>query len=278
MAVLITCFNRKEKTLSCLDALFKNHLQLDHKLEVFLVDDGSSDGTSQAVQDRFPKVNLIRGDGSLFWNGGMRVAFAAALGRGFDYYLWLNDDTMLRSDAVSRLLETAAVLGESKPVIVVGSTMDAKTGMLTYGGVVRVSRFRPITYRLVEPNDRPQRCDSMTGNIVVIPSKVAQAVGNLDPAFEHAMGDTDYALRAYKLGYEVWVGSGIFGACSHNSLSGTYLDASQPLTRRWQQMMGRKGLPWKPWLVLTRRHTGPLWLIYFTWPYIRLIVGGICHR
>lgn len=279
IATLITCYNRKEKTILCLEALFKNLLPEGYSLDVYLMDDGSTDGTADAVRALYPWVHVLSGDSGLFWCRGMHKAFEVALKGNYEYYLWLNDDTMLHLDAVLRLIECEAAQGKSKPVIVVGSTVDAKTGKLTYGGEVRrFKRFRPITFQQVVPSNVPQRCDSMTGNIVLIPSKVAQTVGNLDPVFEHAMGDTDYALRARKLGFEVWVGSGVFGTCSDNPNTGTYRDASQPLSHRWRQIMSRKGLPWRSWLVLTRRHTGPLWLFYFAWPYVSLIFGGYRRR
>lgn len=274
IAALMTCYNRIEKTLVCLEALFKNVLPVGYSLDVFLVDDGSSDGTEQAIRKQYPFINIIKGDGNLYWNGGMRVAFAAAMQRDFDYYFWLNDDTMLRPDALLRLLECESTQGQGRPVIVVGSTVDAETGAPTYGGVIRTSKLLPIKFRHVVPSDAPLKCDSMTGNIVLIPLKVAEAVGNIDHVFEHAMGDTDYALRARQMGFEVWVGAGIYGTCGDNPITGTYRDASQPLARRWQQMMGRKGLPWRSWLVLTRRHAGPLWIAYFAWPYLKMLFGG----
>ncbi len=55
-----------------------------------------------------------------------------------DYYLWLNDDTIIYPETVSVLLETNQKLseeGETK-AIVGGSTCDPETGKTTYGGVV----------------------------------------------------------------------------------------------------------------------------------------------
>ncbi|MBC7488701.1 MAG: glycosyltransferase family 2 protein, partial [Glaciimonas sp.] len=243
LAVIMTCFNRKQHTLECLHALATNTSLEKVQMSVVLVDDGSTDGTADAVRAAFPWVHVVIGDSNLFWCRGMYKAFDIALQGNYDYYLWLNDDTMLRPDALSRLLQCAATVGQSKAAIVVGSTVDAATGALTYGGVVRSSRFRPITFQRAVLADVPQRCDSMTGNIVLIPAAVARTVGNLDPAFEHAMGDTDYALRARQLGFEVWAGPGVFGTCHHNPVEGTYLDSSQPMSFRWRQMMSRKGLP-----------------------------------
>jgi GT2 family glycosyltransferase len=83
LAVLMTCFNRKEMTLEALRSLFSQKQVEDLNVTVYLVDDGSRDGTSQAVAERFPRVSILQGDGSLFWNGGMRKAFAEALTANF---------------------------------------------------------------------------------------------------------------------------------------------------------------------------------------------------
>jgi GT2 family glycosyltransferase len=74
IAVLLTCHNRRDKTITCLDSLYNCLLPSDFQLDVFLVDDGSSDGTSKAVSEKFPSVNVIQGNGNLFWNQGMRLA------------------------------------------------------------------------------------------------------------------------------------------------------------------------------------------------------------
>lgn len=280
LAVVLSCFNRKQKTLDCLDALTANTGLENVRVSAVLVDDGSTDGTAEAVRASFPWVQVVVGDGNLFWCRGMHKAFEIALHDNYDYYLWLNDDTVLHPDAVSRLRECELALRKEhgKPVIVVGSTVDATTGAITYGGELRASSLRRTRFLRIVPSDVPQRCDSMTGNVVLIPREIAQVVGNLDPVFEHAMGDTDYALRARKLGFGVWVGPGVFGTCGHNPNTGTYRDAGLPLARRWKQMMSRKGLPWRSWLVFTRRHMGVLWPLYFVGPYVSLVVGRYQRR
>ena len=62
LAVLITCHNRKDTTLSCLGRLFSIRKDID----VYCVDDSSADGTAEAIRDGFPQVNLISGDGIFF--------------------------------------------------------------------------------------------------------------------------------------------------------------------------------------------------------------------
>ena len=276
----MTCFNRKALTLACLDALAANTLPKDLKLSAILVDDGSTDGTADAVAQRFDWVSLDRAEGNLYWCRGMHRAFAAALTSDADYYLWLNDDTMLCSDALVRLFacEHDLATRRGKPVLVVGTTVDPVNGTLSYGGERRASPVKRSRFIRLPISDAAQRCDSMNGNVVLISREVAQRVGNVDPAFEHAMGDTDYGLRANQSGVEVWVAPGVHGECGGNAATGTYMDASLPLARRWQQMMSRKGLPWRSWLVLTRRHTGLLWPFYFSWPYISLLLGKYGRR
>jgi len=181
----------------------------------------------------------------------------------------------LYADALSRLLDCEAVLGRkgNSPVIVVGSTVDENTGLVTYGGELRVSRIRKMRFKRIKPSDVAQTCESMNGNTVLISRNALQIVGNVEAAFEHAMGDTDYALRANKSGVGVWVAPGVHGTCSGNSVAGTYMDDSLALGRRWRLMMSRKGLPWRSWLILTRRHAGLAWPLYFVWPYLSLLLG-----
>ncbi|WP_340643434.1 glycosyltransferase family 2 protein [Phormidium pseudopriestleyi] len=179
IAAIATCHNRKDKTLASLDALFKQKLSDDVQLDVYLVDDGSIDGTTEAVLQTYPQVKMISGDGSLFWNGGMRVAFGEALKAYPDYYLWFNDDTDLYPNAVAKLLSTYQSLsdrGEGES-IVVGATCDPETGKLTYGGMVQSSWWHPLKFQLLQPTQDPQPCHTMNGNCVLIPQKVARLGG-----------------------------------------------------------------------------------------------------
>lgn len=275
LCVLLTCFNRKEKTLACFRALAACALPQGIELFAVLVDDGSTDGTPEAIRAEFSWVQILHGSGNLYWCRGMHQAFEAALQADYDYYLWLNDDTMLQRNAIERLLTAEQQLCQpnSAPVVVVGSTVDEHTGLLTYGGEVRASAIKRTRFVRLQPANISQRCDSMNGNIVLLSKQAVQVVGNLDPAFEHAMGDTDYALRAVKLGVKVWTAPGVHGTCSGNPRTGTYMDTTLSLRQRWKLMMGRKGLPWRSWLVLTRRHAGLMWPMYFGWPYLSLWLG-----
>lgn len=280
IATLITCHNRKAKTLACLASLYQNPLPEDYLQDVFLVDDGSTDGTEQAVREYFPQVNVIRGDGSLYWNGGMRLAFSAAMEKGFDYYLWLNDDTLLYPTALNSLIATSCELQakRGKSVIVVGSTQDANDGQLTYGGVIRPNKWKTLFFKSVAPQDVPIECETMNGNCVLIPRAIAKEVGNLEKEFAHAMGDQDYGLRARYAGFSVWVLAGFAGTCSRNAATGSFNDASLPVTVRLRKMMQPKGLPVSSWRVFTQRHAGMLWPIIWLWPYAKVMWKGFFRK
>ena len=61
IAVLLTVYNRRDKTLYCLDRLYHQENMDNYKVDVFLTDDGSTDGTSEAVCTKYPKVHIIKG-------------------------------------------------------------------------------------------------------------------------------------------------------------------------------------------------------------------------
>jgi GT2 family glycosyltransferase len=208
IAVLITCHNRRDKTLKCLKALYdQNELGIDFSVNVFLVDDGSTDGTAEAIMSQFPKVAIIQGDGNLYWNRGMHLAWkTAADTKDFDYYLWLNDDTFLNKKAVSILLQQSF-----SKAIVCGTTKSIQDDKATYGG------YKKNPYRLLIPNGEFQECDYCNGNFVLIPRDVFQIVGNLDPIFQHALGDFDYGFRARKLGILIYTAPFFIGTCENNT-------------------------------------------------------------
>jgi GT2 family glycosyltransferase len=274
---VLTSFNRREATLTCLRALAISARSAQIDLRAVLVDDASTDGTAGAVRAEFEWVEVIEGAGDLFWNRGMHIGFGRALADTPDYFLWLNDDTDLCQDAVGRLIgQSERLVAQSgRPVIVVGSTVDGWNGQLSYGGAVARSRLHRFSYRRVWDESTPVPCETMNGNCVLIPFEVALRVGNLDPVYEHAMGDTDYALRAREAGFGIFVAAGVIGHCSGNTDQGSFIDGSLSWRRRWQLMLGRKGLPVRSWLHFTRRHGGWMWPVYFAWPYAKLALSGL---
>jgi GT2 family glycosyltransferase len=105
IAVLLTCFNRKDKTIACLKSLLLtienyNHNATDKlNLSIFLTDDACTDGTAKAAKEicQEEDIHIIKGNGNLYWAGGMRMAWNEALKhkQTWNFFLLLNDDTTL---------------------------------------------------------------------------------------------------------------------------------------------------------------------------------------
>jgi GT2 family glycosyltransferase len=282
IAAVMTCFNRKDKTEACLNALFgaADMLADRVRLRVIVTDDGSTDGTSEMLRHHFPQVEVLHGHGGLFWNGGMRLAFDRALEQGHDFYLWVNDDTNLYPDCLEHLLATHDELLAStgRRGLVVGSTCN-KEGKVSYGGLRRKADGKALQFCLMEPTAQPQSCDSSNGNCLLVSADAARQLGNLEKAFVHNMGDLDYGLRATKAGIPLWVMPGFVGECDHDhTIEGSYLDKSLPLSVRWRKVLSPKELSPRAWGVFCRRHAGPWWPVYWVWPYAKVVITAIMPK
>lgn len=264
ITALLTCFNRREQTLACLTRLFGQQLPAGARLDAVLVDDGSKDGTAEAVAEAFPAVTIVRGNGSLFWCGGMRAAWGKAAQQDPDYYLLANDDTMLDANALSELLAVAP--DPSSRTIAVAAIRDPETGQATYGGIRTCSG-------LVAPTGSPEPCDTFNGNAVLVPRSVFEEMGMLHDAYTHGMGDFDYGFQATKRGISVIQSAEFLGTCGRNSEQGSWRDRSLSRSSRWKLLKSPKGLPFREWLIFNQRNSGWKWPLKTVSPYIRVLLG-----
>jgi GT2 family glycosyltransferase len=284
IAVLMTCHNRKAETLRTLAALFQQQGYSVEHLTVYLVDDGSLDGTATAVQDLYPQVIVLPGTGELFWNGGMRLAFEQAILQEYDFHLWLNDDTTLYPDAIVRLLTTFNQLVQScdREGIVSGATQDAQTHRITSGGFCLMRPEFLMRFELIEPHSDAISCDTISGNCVLIPRSIVQALDNLKPYFSHFLGDLDYGLRARKLGHPIWIAPGYVGTSPQHHGRGNELYQAASLPQVYRQLRHPKGisfgddlqqrfLPMGEWTLFLKKHSGRLWVIPWLLTYRKLL-------
>lgn len=264
-AVLITCHNRCDKTIACLDALFKSKLNPQFLFEVFLVDDGSIDGTDILVKKHFASVNVINGNGKLYWNRGMLLAWETAVkAQDFDFFLWLNDDTILHYNAFNLMLSQALIWDKKR--IIVGTTCSVHSGKFTYGG------YRFYNDELI-PNGTWQDCDYFNGNIVLIPNFIFQKVGFLDKRFRHALGDFDFGMRARKLGYVHLSSPEYFGICERHEKEPQWRNPDLSLKKRFKNLYSPLGKNPMEAFISDHRHHGILNAIYhFITLHIRVLV------
>ena len=261
IAVLMTVHNRKEKTLRCLSSLEETLASWRERFElkVFLTDDGCTDGTAEAVRRKewsFP-VEILQGDGNLFWNGGMILAWKTAISEGgWDGYLWLNDDTIVLpefwkdlSDADSYSISTFGKRG-----IYVGSTKDLDTDAYTYGGFVYTSRLT-LKDKMLPPDGTFQPCEAAHGNITYVSSQVAQKMGIFCDEYWHGGTDHDYTYLAHKAGFPILVLPHYSGGCrnDHATDGGRKKFFELPLRQRLANLHSPHGLNLHNALLFSRR-------------------------
>lgn len=231
IAVLLTFHNRKEKTLRCISSLYN---ALDHYhsvqqennllLELFLTDDGSTDGTSECIAERFGNshITIIQGDGNLFWAGGMRKAWNTALDSkiDWDFYLLLNDDVELMPNVFDELFDAHqyAIEHYGREGVYSGITCDPNDhNKMTYGGNVWTNRLLAKSVRLF-PSGEPQLCDVTNANILMVSNSVVKKIGIFYKGYVHGSADQDYSDMARKNKLPVLLTAHFCGLCENDHI------------------------------------------------------------
>lgn len=247
IAVLLTVHNRKAKTLECLQRLYAQ-LPLDgYQVDVYLTDDGCTDGTSEAIRKQFPQVHIIHGDGTLYWNRGMHTAWQEAAKKDYDFYLWLNDDTFVYSNMLSSLLHASGI--KKNKAILVGATQSTNHRQSTYGGRLSNGEIAEVNGNLVS-------IQHFNGNIVLVPKYVYKKIGNLDYYFTHSKGDFDYGLRAGKAGIEMYQIGTYLGECNIHENLNVWCNPQKKFKQRWKMLHSPAGIMPKEIFYLDKRHIG----------------------
>lgn len=114
VCVVIPCHNGWKYTRECLASVLKSDYT---RVKVILVDDGSTDATAEQAAEEFPSVQVIRGDGNLWWTGSMNVGIREGLNNGADYILVLNNDVVISENTIGVLVRCA----ETHPHAIIGS-------------------------------------------------------------------------------------------------------------------------------------------------------------
>lgn len=262
IATLITVYNRCPQTLACLAKLYAQSIPDSVQLDVYMVDDGSTDGTSESVAAQFPQVRIIQADGSLYWNRGMYSAWEiAAKHFCYDYYLWLNDDTELLPNAINALLTLSADCYDE--AIIVGATRSTEGDKLTYGG--------RINKRIAPCNGAAHEVERFNGNIVLVPNAVYNVLGNLDYYYRHSKGDIDYGIRARKAGIKIYQCGDVLGICDAHATADGWCNPDIPFSKRWRLMHMPNGMPPHEIFHLEKQENVIMAAIHFCTVYLRCL-------
>lgn len=236
IAVLLTVYNRKETTIKGLKSLYANisSFPKNYHYDIYMVDDGCSDGTSETVKNLYPFVNIIEGNGSLYWGGGMNEAWkTAAKSRDYNYFLWFNDDVILYPNALVSLF---SIMNEENDNVIVSGVFEDENHIISYGGKDKTTKLLPL--------GSTKDVFYMNGNLVLIPNIIFKEVGFLDTTFIHGHGDYDYGLRAKAKGFKIRLTENYVGLCSrHDKESRKFLDKNVPLKKRFHILYSKKTSP-----------------------------------
>ncbi|MEO5314982.1 glycosyltransferase [Pseudarthrobacter sp. CC12] len=234
--VIMACHNRRELTVQSIQAAYEAALFAGVKIKFTVFDDGSTDGTSNALSKLDIPIRILHGDGSAFWARGMAIAEDDALdmcrGQPNEYIVWLNDDVVLDKDAFMSLSGTLQVFSNS---VVVGAMRDPINGKTTYSGMRRAG-LHPLRFDLVLPTREAQNVEVFNGNLVVVPVDEARVLGGIDGGFSHALADIDYGLRCNRRGIGIVLAPSTYGTCSRNPAY-----PSLGIRNDWAAFVGPKG-------------------------------------
>jgi len=279
IAILLTCFNRKQFTIKCLESV---ELALKQQIikasySIYLTDDGSSDGTAAAVSKLFPKVIILKGNGNLFWAGGMKNSWFKALERNYDGYLLLNDDTIIFEYFFLQLENgiNDCYSIYKKNGILIGSTKDKQSNNLTYGGSVYLNKFK-ATYRNLYPNGSYQECQLGNGNIMFVHKDVVEKIGILSKDYIHGVADYDYTYRSHKNGIPVLVLPYFSGYCSPNILNKNIFFLSlKTINKRYKYLYSPIGLAFNDNLVFQKAFFKERLLLVFIVAHFKVLFPNI---
>lgn len=205
ISILIPVRNRKLMTYEILKQLNQQISQVilsEYLIDIVVVDDASTDGTVDMIQQQFPQVVLIKGDGNLWWTGAVYKGMQYIIKHlDSDYIIWLNDDIVLNDDCIIKIIESCQF--ELSKNSIVGGIVTSKNypDWIVFGGFNQEKQVCDLS-SFSENN--LLEVDAVNGNIAIIPRKIIETIGlpNIKK-YKHYGGDYEFGIRAKKAGFKL---------------------------------------------------------------------------
>jgi len=202
---IVLSWNGRRDTLACLESLAR----VEHRdLQVVCVDNGSSDGSQQAVRERFPGVALIEAGANLGYAGGNNLGLRHALAAGADWMMLVNNDATVAPDVIAGFERAARACPRAG--MLAGKVYFAERPQTIWFAGARVSELlgyagRPRGYgRRDGPRfGRVRTTGRPVGALMAVSRETIEAVGLLDEELFAYVEDVDWALRARAAGRPV---------------------------------------------------------------------------
>jgi GT2 family glycosyltransferase len=203
--VIVLSWNGRDHTLRCLDSLARVS---EPPLRIVCVDNGSSDGSVEAIRDRHPAVELIENRANLGFSGGNNVGLRWALDQGAEWMILLNNDVVVAENTFRGFATVAAehpgggaLAGKiylADPPDRIWFAGQRYLAWLGYSGRARgLGRRDSARYARVVPTDRA------AGALMAVSRPAIERAGLLDDDLFAYAEDVDWSLRIREAGFEV---------------------------------------------------------------------------
>ncbi len=219
LSILVVNYNTVDLLRRCLSSI-RRHMD-GVSYELFVVDNGSSDGSAEAVENEFPEARLFRSGSNLGFAAGNNLALPNARGQ----YIWLlNSDTELLDGAATELIQFLECSPKDRVGIAGPSLVhsdgepDACWGKFpTFGRyltwlVRRIfsgSVVPPHAPQTAPPDGRPFEVEYVNGAALMIRRSVVERIGLMDERFFMFCEDTDWCYRARQAGFRSFILPGV---------------------------------------------------------------------
>lgn len=219
LEIVTPVHNRCEETLQCLRSLARSELP-GVSVHIIIVDDGSTDGTSEHVGREFPDVQIIPGDGNLWYTAGTNRGIEAAMKREPDYVLAINNDTIFDADCIRYLIECA----EANPRSIVGPLLlDREVPHKIFQVAPRWEFWRGGMRHWHKQTvwtvpDRAFQVELIVGNCVLYPAKAIKEAGLMNERRLVQYGDAEYTPRMRRMGWQLLIDTRARAFCKPNDV------------------------------------------------------------
>jgi GT2 family glycosyltransferase len=205
IAVVIVNWNGRSLLDACLGSILNQTPPPDL---IFLVDNGSTDGSSEHVRVAWPTVSVLETGANLGFAGGNNVGIRAALAAGADAVLLLNNDAQLLSGALERLWSAlergGSTVAAAAPKILYRSTPDviwAAGGRFNWWRGVAIDRG--LNERDTGQYAMAEEVQSATACCLLVRGNAFRDVGLLDETYFMYFEDADFSARLGQAGYKI---------------------------------------------------------------------------
>lgn len=196
--------------------------------QIIIVDDGSTDGTSQFLKKNYPKVKIIKGDGNLWWTKSLFLAIENVLktAKNNDFILTINADCSFSKQYLKNIYQT----GIDNPYAIIGSlVVDTNNRDKIWDAGAKIdwknSAFKNAPYRYLKdiPSKKKthDQLDTLSTKGTLYPVEVFRQIGNFNyKQLPHYHSDYEYGCRAKKHGFQLLVdfGARLFTDTKHTGI------------------------------------------------------------